>query len=167
MEKLLLGHVIGSFSLDGTLKILSKTNLGNKRYKKGNKVLLCKKEEVIKELTVSSYRSNGEIDFVKFDEINSKEEADSLKSYSLMVEKDSSILDEGNYFFSDLENCKIIFKNEVIGKVIKVEEFPAQITLRVKHNNGVEFFIPFIKSFINNVSIERKEIDVNIIEGMI
>ena len=167
MEKLLLGNIIGSFSLDGTLKILSKTNLANKRYQKGNKIFLCKNEEIIKELTVCSFRNNNGIDYVKFEEINSKEDADSLKNYTLMAEKDLSILDKDFYYFSDLEKCKIIYQNEVIGKVIKVEEFPAQITLRIKHKNGKEFFIPFIEEFINNVSIEKEEIDVNIIEGMI
>lgn len=167
MEKLLLGYIVGSFSLDGTVKILSKTNLGHKRYKIGNTVLLCKDDEIINQLTISSYRPSGEFDFVKFEEIKTKEEADSYKSYSLMIEKDSSILDKDNYFFSDLEKCDVISKGEVIGKVIRVEEFPAQITLRIKHKNGKEFFVPFVKAFINGVSIENKQIDVNIIEGML
>ena len=167
MEKLLLGYIIGSFSLDGTMRILSKTNLGEKRYKKGNVVLLCKDDEAIKELTVVSYRPSGEIDFVKFEEVKTKEDVESYKGYSLMVEKDNSILEKDHYFFSDLEACNVVSNGETIGKVIKVEEFPAQLTLRVKAINGKEFFIPFVKAFINNVSIEKKEIDVNIIEGML
>lgn len=167
MEKLLLGYVISSFSLDGTLKVLSKTNLSKKRYKKGNKVYLADKEEnIIKELTVSSFRSAGEIDFVKFEEIITKEEADSCRSHCLLVDKTDD-LDKGFYYFSDLEKCNIISKGEVIGKVIKVEEFPAQITLRVKSNGGKEFFIPFIDEFIKNVSIENKEIEAEIWEGML
>ena len=35
MEKLLLGYIISSFSLDGTVKVLSKTNMSEKRYAKG------------------------------------------------------------------------------------------------------------------------------------
>jgi len=167
MEKLLLGYVIGSFALDGTMKILSKTNLGDKRYKIGNTVLLCKDNELIKELTVNAYRPTGDIDFIKFNEVTSKEEADSFKGYSLMVEKDPSILEKDHYFFSDLETCNVISNGQVIGKVIKVEEYPAQLTLRVKHTNGKQFLVPFVKAFINNVSIENKEIDINVIEGMI
>ena len=167
MEKLLLGYIISSFSLDGTVKVLSKTNMSAKRYVKGNKVYLAdKNENIIKELTVSSFRSAGEIDFVKFEEILTKEEADSYKSYSLLIDKTND-LENGFYFFSDLEKCNVIFNGKVIGKVIKVEEFPAQITLRAKSNKGKEFFIPFIKEFIKNVSLESQEIDVVLWEGML
>lgn len=167
MEKLLLGYIISSFSLDGTMKVLSKTNMSAKRYIKGNKVYLADKEEnIIKELTVSSFRSSGEIDFVRFEEIAAKEEADSYKSYCLLVEKTDD-LEKGFYYFSDLEKCNIVSEGKVIGKVIKVEEFPAQITLRVKADNGKEFFVPFIKEFVKNVSLEKQEIEIVLWEGML
>lgn len=167
MEKLLLGYIISSFSLDGTVKVLSKTNMSEKRYAKGNKIYLADKEEnILKELTVSSFRSAGDIDFVKFEEIATKEEADSYKSHCLLVDKTND-LDKGFYYFSDLEKCNVISKGEIIGKVKKVEEFPAQITLRVKANNGKEFFVPFIKEFVKNVSLEKQEIEVVLWDGML
>ena len=167
MEKLLLGYIISSFSLDGTVKVLSKTNMSEKRYTKGNKVYLAdKNENIIKELTVSSFRSAGELDFVKFEEITTKEEADSYKSYSLLIDKTDDLA-KGFYYFSDLEKCNVKADDKIIGKVIKVEEFPAQITLRVKSNEGKEFFIPFIKEFIKNVSLENHEIEVVLWEGML
>ena len=167
MEKLLLGYIISSFSLDGTVKVLSKTNMSEKRYTKGNKVYLAdKNENIVKELTVSSFRSAGEIDFVKFDEITTKEEADSYKSYSLLIDKTDDLA-KGFYYFSDLEKCNVKTDGKIIGKVIKVEEFPAQITLRVKSSEGKEFFIPFIKEFIKNVSLDNQEIEVVLWEGML
>lgn len=167
MEKLLLGYIISSFSLDGTVKVLSKTNLPEKRYIKGNKIYLAdKNENIIKELTVSSFRHSGEIDFVKFEEIITKEEADSYKSYCLLVDKTDD-LEKGFYYFSDLEKCNVKANGKIIGKVIKVEEFPAQITLRVKSTEGKEFFVPFIKAFIKNVSLESKEIEIELWEGML
>ena len=167
MEKLLLGYIISSFSLDGTVKVLSKTNLPEKRYIKGNKIYLAdKNENILKELTVSSFRHSGEIDFVKFEEIITKEEADSYKSYCLLVDKTDD-LEKGFYYFSDLEKCNVKANGKIIGKVIKVEEFPAQITLRVKSTEGKEFFVPFIKAFIKNVSLESKEIEIELWEGML
>ena len=74
MEYLTLGYITGSFGLDGTLRILSKTQFQDLRYKKGNKILLYNRNENSRvELTVSSYRSSGEIDFVKTLEVNTKE----------------------------------------------------------------------------------------------
>ena len=53
--------------------------------------------------------------------------------------------------------------HEILGKVSKVEEFPAQITLRVQRKGKPDFFVPFIKQFIINVDIENKEIIINVI----
>jgi 16S rRNA processing protein RimM len=167
MEKLLLGYIISSFSLDGTVKVLSKTNMSAKRYIKGNKIYLAdKNENIVKELTVSSFRCSGELDFVKFEEITTKEEADSYKSYCLLIDKTDD-LEKGYYYFSDLEKCNVKTDGKIIGKVIKVEEFPAQITLRVRSNEGKEFFVPFIKAFIKNVSLEDHEIEIVLWEGML
>lgn len=165
MEYLLLGHIAGSFGLDGTLKIISTTSFQNKRYVKGNKIYLGEEKKI---LTVASFRAGGKFDFLKVEEITTKEDADKLKSTSIYGEKDLSLLDEGYYYFSDLESCEVVDeKNNVLGTVKKVEEFPAQITLRVRGKNNKDFFVPFIKQFIISVDIEKKIIKIKLIEGML
>lgn len=165
MEYLLLGHIAGSFGLDGTLKIISTTSFQDKRYVKGNKIYLGEEKKI---LTVVSFRAGGKFDFLKVEEILTKEDADKLKSTSIYGEKDLSLLDEGYYYFSDLESCEVVDeKNNVLGTVKKVEEFPAQITLRVRGKNNKDFFVPFIKQFIISVDIEKKIIKIKLIEGML
>ena len=169
MEYLSLGKVIDTFSLNGTLKLISTTDNGKLRYKKGNKVFLVNPEnEERKEVTVVSYRSNGQFDFVKVEEINIPEEALEYKGFEIQVVKDRNDLKEGYYFYSDLRGCTLINQEDKeFGKVIEVEEFPAQITLRAKANNGKQFFVPFIKDFIISVDIDNKVIKVNVVEGML
>ncbi|MFA6661015.1 MAG: hypothetical protein WCS62_05340, partial [Bacilli bacterium] len=84
MEYLDLGYITGSFSLDGTLKVKSMTNHPELRYQTGKNVFLQNpKTAVISKLTVISYRSSGDFDFVKFQEIETKEQADELKGGTL------------------------------------------------------------------------------------
>ena len=86
----------------------------------------------------------------------------------MQVIKDNNDLEVGYYFYSDLIGCAILDENkEVLGIVKNVEEFPAQITLRVKRNNGKDFFVPFVKQFIKNVDIDNKKIYIEVIEGML
>lgn len=168
MEYLCLGIVIDSFSLDGTLKVLSKTTNGKMRYQKGKHVFLVDKEGHKEEKEVLSYRGAGQIDFVKLEGINTKEEALTFKGYTLEVEKNSKDLDEGYYFYSDLTGCKIIDEEgKECGTVKEVEEFPAQITLRISRPHHHDYFIPFVKAFIINVDIKQKIIKVHLIEGML
>ena len=169
MEYLKLGTITDSFGLDGTLKVFSTTDNQKLRYKKGAKVFLYNpKDENREELVVDSFRSNGQFDFVKLENINSPEKAKEYKGFEIHTIKDRNDLKVGYYFFSDLVDCVIVDQNNnILGKVIKVEEFPAQLTLRVKRENGKEFFVPFVKQFIQSVDVEKKKIYINLIEGML
>ena len=165
-QYLTLGKIIDTFSLDGTLKVLSSTSNQDIRYKPGNKVLIKLNDEM-KEFTIASFRKSGNLDFVRFNEITSVELAKELKGKDILVVKNQEDLKEGYYFYSDLVGCSIVSDNKELGKVIEVEEFPAQITLRAKTVEGKQFFIPFIKVFIKKVDIQNKTIEINYMEGML
>lgn len=169
MEFLLLGTVNDAFGLDGTLKIYSQTQFGDKRYQKGNKVYLfntTNNERI--EANVISYRHSGLFDYVKLNIINTKEEAEKIRHYEIHAEKTDDILAKDEFYYADLKDCEVIDENNnLLGTVLKVEEFPAQVTLRVKGVNGKQFLVPFVKFFIKNVDIKEKKITINVIEGLL
>ena len=166
MEYLTLGKIIDTFSLDGSVKILSTSTNQDIRYKKGNKVLI-KIDDELKEFTIDSYRKSSNCDIVLFLELNNVDDALLLKGKEVLVIKDSKDLKEGYYFYSDLVGCDIISDDKKLGKVIDVEEFPAQITLRCKSESGKQFFVPFVQAFIKSVDIEAKQIHINFMEGLL
>ena len=168
-EYLLLGYITDAFSLDGTFKVLSKTDFAKKRYKEGNEVFLYQ-PKTKERLTVmlEKYRGNGQFDFVKVQGVNSKEEALEFKGYEIHALKDYDTLEKDDYYYVDLVGCKVLDeKGKELGIVNKIEEFPAQLTLRVKRKDGDDFFVPFVKAFIRRVDINKKEIEINVIGGLL
>ena len=166
MEYLKLGKIVDTFSLDGTVKIFSTTTNQEIRFQKGKKIFI-KIDDNYQEVTINAYRHSPKGDYLRFDEITSVDEATLLKGKELFVIKDRNDLKEGYFFFSDLIGCYTISDGEKIGQVIDIEEYPAQITLKVKANNGKIFFVPFVKAFIKSVNIESKQIDIVLLEGML
>ena len=166
MEYLLVGKIVDTFSLDGSVKIISSSTNKEIRYSKGN-ILYIFIDNEYSPFKVEAYRKLSNYDVVRFDNINNIEQATLFKGKEIFAIKDIKDLNEGYYFYSDLVGCSIINEGKEIGTVIKVEEFPAQITLRAKTNKGKEFFVPFVKAFINNVDIKNKQIDINLVEGML
>ena len=169
MEYLKLGTIIDSFGLDGTLKVYSTSNNQSIRYKKGKIIFLYSEtSDQREEFKVEKYRSNGIYDFLKLEGINDPESAKQYKGFEVHTIKDRNDLKVGYYFYSDLEGCTIIDQNQnILGIVSKVEEFPAQITLRVKREKKPDFFVPFIEQFILNVNIEKKNITIVVLDGML
>ena len=165
-EYLIVGKIIDTHSLDGTLKILSSSTNQDIRYKAGN-TLFIKDNNVIITLTVDKYRKSGNLDIVHFVELDTIEKASIYKGKELLAKKDTKDLKEGYYFYSDLVGCSVICEGKEIGKVSMVEEFPAQITLRVSTPNKKDIFVPFIKVFIKEVDIDKKQIEINYMEGLL
>ena len=169
-EYLLLGYISDAFSLDGTFKVLSKTDFASKRYQKGNEVFLYQpktKERLT--VTIENFRKSGQFDFVKVQDVNSKEEALAFKGYEIHALKDYQIMDKDTYYYVDLVGCEVLDdKGTVLGKVSLVEEFPAQLTLRVKRTGDQpDFLVPFVKAFIKSVDINKKQIIINVIGGLL
>ena len=168
-EYLLLGYITDAFSLDGTFKVLSKTDFAEKRYQKGKEIFLYQantKQRMT--VIVESYRKGGQFDFVKVKGVNSKEEALEFKGYEIHALKDYQIVDKDTYYYVDLVGCKIVDENDKeLGVVSLVEEFPAQLTLRVKREGQPDFLVPFVKAFIKNVDIVNKKIVINVIGGLL
>ena len=169
MEYLQLGTIIDSFGLEGGLKVYSTTNNQEARYQEGNEVFLYDKNfNTHSKYLVKKFRRNGKLDIVFLEGITNKDDADKLKGYEIHVIKDRNELEEGYFFYADLRGCEIYDEeNNLLGKVKEVEEFPAQITLRVKSLKGKDFFVPFIEAFIKNVDVESKKIIIHFMEGML
>ena len=169
MEYLSLGKIIGPHGLDGTIKVFSTTDNAQKRYKKGAIVFLYdeKTGQHIKYVVISG-KSSGKFDFVRLEGVKTPEDVDKIKGNEIHTIKDRSDLEVGYYYFSDLVGCKVLDNQQnILGEVSVVEEFPAQLTLRVKRKGKPDFFVPFVKQFIKSVDIENKRIVIEIIEGLL
>ena len=169
MEYVCLGIIKDSFGLDGTLKIFSTTTMSKKRYVEGAKVFIVNPlNNELNEKTVLKFRHTEPFDYVKLEGIDNPEDAKALKGCEIHVIKDRNDLEEGTYFYSDLRGCEIVDdNNNVLGIVKEVEEFPAQLTLRVSRKGKPDFFVPFIKQFIKSVDVKNKRILIEIIEGLL
>lgn len=170
MELLTLGKIINTHGLDGTLVCFSTTDFANERYQEGNNLFIhnpYNKENI--SVTVVSYRKYKGMDYVKFEEIKNIDEAVKLKGFEICIEKEKASIPKDYFYYHDLENCDLIDENNKhIGKVLRVEEFPAQITLRCKTDDGKKFMIPFIKDvFILDVDLDSKLIKINFMEGLV
>ncbi len=169
MELVQLGTITGTHGLDGTVKAICLTDFGELRYQAGNQVMLRdKNNEIVLTLTVKEYRHSGRFDFITFEELTNPEDAIKYKGFDVVIDKKDAFIPEGFYAFMDLEKCDVYDEdNNLLGHVTKVEEYPAQDTLRVKGVNGKEFMVPFVDEFIKDVNLENKKIVIHVIGGMI
>lgn len=167
-----IGYILKTRGLKGVLKVKSATHFSALRYKKGNKLYLFNQETNARiEVIVNSYSNEGEFDYVSFLDYLDINLVEKFIGWIIQVNR-SEIppLDDGNYFYCDLEGLKCYDENskKEFGVVKKVEDFTSQISLRVQLlNTNKTILIPFVKAFCKNVDLENKTITFTLIDGML
>ena len=90
--------------------------------------------------------------------------------------KDESILLKNEFYYDDLKDLKVYDEDKKeVGITIEIEEFPANLTLKIKTIEGKISFVPFNDFFIKNVDLdelfnidlENKTITIHVIEGLL
>jgi len=168
MEYLLLGKVIKPHGLNGEVKIFSKTDFANLRYKKGSVVFYFDNDNnEYKPLTVVSFFKQNNFDVVSFKQYQDIDSISKIINKEIYIKKEDAILPKNHYHFVDLCACKIYENNIEIGNVIEVLSYPANYCLKCINNDKKIFIIPFVDEFILNINLNKKRIDVKLIEGIL
>ncbi len=164
-----VGKILKPRGLNGEVKVFSTTSFKNIRYKKGNELFVELDKDNLIPVHVKKYSAKeGNIDVLQFEEYQNVNDLDPILGKDLLSVKDDQILKTNEYFFSDLENLLVYDENKnELGKVIKVEEFPSQITLKIEGKDKKSFFVPFNDFFIKEVNISNNYIIINVIEGLL
>ena len=105
---------------------------------------------------------------LKFAGINSISEAERLAGAWVEVESsDATPLPDGSYFDHDLVGCSVkTIEGRDLGRVAEVLRIAGNSQLVVA-NGQAEVLIPAVEAFCKEISITRKEILVDVPEGLI
>lgn len=170
MKLLNVGTILKQKGLNGCCKVYSTTDFADVRYKQGNKVILHNEQtSVTKEVTVKDYYSQGQFDYVTFEEFPTFEAITPYLNWKICIDKETSPLEDGLYYFSDLEGCKVIDKRlGEIGVVLEIEEYTGRRSFRIRLNkNKKDILVPYIDNFIKEIDIDNKTVNVELIDGMV
>ena len=143
--------IAGAFGVRGEVKIKSFTDEPSACLSYGP----LYKDDGTVILTLISHRKTGKFFAVRCEEIETREQAEVLKSTKLYVPRLSlPLLDEDNFYYEDLVGLKAVSEaGEVAGKIIAVHEFGAGDMLEVKPDKGPSFFQPFTKLAVPKVDL--------------
>ncbi len=125
-----------------------------------------------KNSTITLSEVNYERGLVKIVGINTVEDAKKFTNVKLYTTREDTRknchLDEGEFFWFDLEDCKVIEDGKLLGMVEDLDRISITNYLNVKTDkvlidlgHAKTFLIPFHKPFVINTDIDTKIITVN------
>jgi len=170
MEYLRLGQASKTFGLEGQIRFFSLTDFAKERFKIGNTYSLYNEKTGSRvSVTLSFFRDSGDSYFLAFKEIHTIDEAANYIGYFIEMDKTLAPLPKGYYRLQDLKGCVVYDeKKNKLGVVSDILSYAPVKTLVVSRENAKPFFVPFMmKEFIISVDIEKKEILIKVMSGLL
>ena len=161
-----LGQIVNVKGLKGEVKVNSFTD-DNTKFERIPKVFI-KQKQTLKEYEIEKvgYHKNQVI--IKFKNINTVEEAETLRNSYIVVDREIfGELPEGVYYIADLIGLDVYTEsNEYLGKVDDIFSTGSNDVYVVKDELGKQKLLPGIDEVIKKIDLESNKIIVNLIEGL-
>lgn len=169
MPNVTLGTITKTFGLKGEVLVLSNTDYGKDRFKKGKRVFLVpKKEGEPIPFKVRSYRDSGNYYYLGLEGIDTIEKAQEFIGFTIEIPLEEAPMPPHTYRISDLLGCKVLSQDgEELGKVVDVTKTATTPNLKIQREKKA-FYVPFKEElFVKKVDIENKTITIEVMEGLL
>ena len=161
-----VGKIIATHGLKGEVKVALTTDFPEDRFRAGYRLYLG---DDSREVTVAAGRPFKQFWLVTFAEITDIDQAEKLKGTEILIsEEDQGELPDGVYYYRELLGCKVLDdeSGEEIGELTDIEAPGANDIWEVTDENGKSFWLPYIPQVVKSVDIDKKEVRVELMEGL-
>ncbi|UBH09534.1 ribosome maturation factor RimM [Macrococcus armenti] len=161
-----VGKIVNTHGVKGEVKILTASDFASERFKPGKVLMIPFKEEKVI-LTIKSYRTHKNFHMVSFEGLNNINDVEKYKGLDVFqdIENKDIILDEHEYFYSDIIGCTVYDGAREIGTVKEIFETGANDVWVVQGEK--EYLIPYIEDVVKSIDIDHKKIIIEPIEGLL
>ena len=166
-EFITIGKVVSTQGNKGEVNIFPLTGLAN-RFKNLTTVFLRNNNSQTT-LNIEKIRIKGNTVVLKFKDIENIKEAKMIVGSFLEVERKNAVkLPKDTYFIFEIIGLEVYAENNIfLGKVENVISTGSNDVYIVKGKNKKELFIPAIHEVVKNVNLEKKRINIKMVDGLI
>nr|WGE01399.1 ribosome maturation factor RimM [Bacillus velezensis] len=165
-----VGKIVNTHGIKGEVRVISKTDFAEERYKPGNTLYLFAEgaAEPIK-VTVSAHRLHKQFHLPQFKEMPSLNEVEHLRNMVIKVpEEDLGELEEDEFYFHEIIGREVVSEDgELIGTVKEILTPGANDVWVVARKGKKDALIPYIASVVKDININEKKIKIHVMEGLI
>ena len=166
-KRLEVGQIVNTFGIKGEVKVMPFTD-DITRFDDLEKVYVkTKKEEKLYKIQNVRYHKNMVL--IKFENIETPEQAELLRNAFLEIDRENAIpLEEGTYYIADLIGMEVYSDDgNKLGIVEDIYNTGANDIYVVKNDLRKQILLPGIKEVIKEVNLDTEKITVHLIPGLI
>ncbi|UUZ85894.1 ribosome maturation factor RimM [Paenibacillus sp. P26] len=165
-----VGKIVNTHGIRGELKIVPLTDFPEERFAKGAKLVFAHPEQPVTfPVVVESARDHKNMFIVKFREFGNINEVEKYKGWMLKVEEQYlSELEDDEFYLHEIIGCRAVTEEgEELGTISEVLSPGANDVWVVERPKGKPSLLPYIDEVILSVDVEKKEVTVRLMEGLL
>lgn len=118
-------------------------------------------------LTVAGFRRHHGALIIQFEEVSSRDGAESLRGLAIRARTDAVRLDADEWWPSDLLACQAVTpEGTVLGEVVDVVAGTAQDRLLIRTGSGEEVEVPFVTDLVPEVDTVARRVVIIAPDGL-
>jgi 16S rRNA processing protein RimM len=165
-----VGKIVNTHGIRGELRVISKTDFPEQRYKVGNVLyLFMPGSNKPIELTVKTHRTHKNFNLLTFEGLENINEVEKFRDGILKVpESQLSELEEDEFYYHEIIGCHVVTTEGLeLGKVTEILSPGANDVWVIKSSEGKEILIPYIEDVVKKVDVKEKVILIQPMEGLL
>ena len=162
-----IGQIVNTFGVKGMVKVKPFTDDTKKRFDNLKKVYIQNKN-TRKEYEIEEVKYHKEMVLIKFKGVESLDEANLLRNYYLVVDRDKEEpLEEGTYYIVDMIGLEVYTdEGEKLGILDDVFNSGSSDIYVVKNELGKQILLPAIEDVVKKIDMEQRKMIVHLIPGL-
>ncbi len=162
-----VGIISSTHGVRGEVKVFPTTD-DVKRFKHLKEVLLDTEKELLP-LSIESVKFFKQFAILKFKGFDSPEEVQKFRGKALFVTRENAVkLKKDEYFIADLIGMKVRSEDDSVrGQLKDVMQTGANDVYVIALEDGRELLLPAIKECVLDISFEKNEIKIHLLEGLL
>jgi 16S rRNA processing protein RimM len=165
-----VGKIVNTHGIKGEVRVISRTDFPEQRYKTGNKLFLfLPQSDIPIELTVKSHRTHKNFDLLIFDGYENINLVEKFRDGLLKVpESQLAQLEEEEFYYHEIIGCLVATTSgEELGKITEILSPGANDVWVIKGRGGKEILIPYIHDVVKKVDVKEKVVLIEPMEGLL
>lgn len=165
-DQVLIGKVVGAHGIRGNIKIVSFAET-LEIFETGAAILLRDPAGLLKQYKIGWIKAHGRGTLMSLDGIKSREDVEALIGCELFIEKEAlPPLEPGVFYWMELIGLDVVTtEGTYLGKIDSIMQTGSNDVYVVKHHEH-ETLIPALEDVVIAVDLEKKEMQVELPEGL-
>lgn len=164
-ENVVVGYVLRAHGVRGNVLVKPLTDNPN-RFEEIDEIMI-EKAGRIEPYRVSDRTASPKGWILKFDGIDTRDEAEKLKgAYLLIRTEELPELEDGSYYDFDLVGIEVFtVSGEKLGRIIEINKYPANDVYIVEGDAG-RLMLPATREIVRKVDLDNKRMEVELLDGL-